>query len=143
MGRNTLKLDTSGFDGLIKRLDELGGNVHKAVTDALEQAGETIKEDTLEAIQLPNLPAQGIYSRGDTKESVITDTHVRWEGFTAWIPVGFDFSKPGAGGYLITGTPRMRPVSRLNQMYKQKRYMKQIQDDMGDVIMDYITEKLE
>lgn len=141
--RNTLKLDTSGFTEMLKKLDSLGGNVQKAVEDALGQSAETIQEDTFDAIDHANLPASGKYSTGLTKESVVTDSQVRWEGLVGYVPVGFDFSKPGAGGYLITGTPRMQPDRVLNRMYKQKKYMNQIQNDMSEVIMDYIVEAME
>lgn len=143
MARNTLRLDTSGFTEMLIKLDRLGGDVKRAVADALSQASETIAEDTEGAIATANLPATGKYSTGDTKRAIIRDSAVRWEGNIGWVPVGFDFSKPGAGGYLITGTPRMQPDRVLNKMYKQKRYMNQIQNDMGDVIMDYIIEKME
>ena len=53
--------------------------------------------------------------------------------------IGFDFEKPGAGGYLITGTPRMKPDAALSKMYKQKAYMKKIQDDMENVILDLLV----
>lgn len=143
MARNTLKLDTSGFTEMLRKLDDLGGNVKKAVEDSLTQSAETIREDTIAALDNSNLPAQGKYSTGTTKESIVSDSRVTWEGLVGSVPVGFDFSKPGAGGYLITGTPRMQPDRALNQMYKQKKYMRQIQNDMGDVILDYIIKAME
>lgn len=143
MARNTLRLDTSGFTEMLRKLDHLGGDVKKAVADSLTQAAKTISKDTEEAISNKNLPAKGKYSQNDTKESIIWDAHVQWDGLVGWIPVGFDFSMPGAGGYLITGTPRMRPDYALNKMYKQKKYMRQIQSDIGEVIMNYIVEKME
>ncbi len=142
MGRNTLKLDTSGFEDMIDRLKKLGGDVQKAVTDALEQAGETITEDTRDAVTAPNLPAGGKYSKGYTADSII-DPKVIWIGGTqAEMGVGFDYAKKGAGGFLITGTPRMRPDYALQKMYKQKTYMRKIQQDMIDVVEDYITDAM-
>lgn len=143
MARNTLKLDTSGFTEMLKKLDSLGGDVKKTVEQALTQSAETIRRDTEAAIDAANLPAQGQYSSGTTKQSIITDSRVEWEGMVGYVPVGFDFSKPGAGGFLITGTPKMKPDMALNRMYKQKRYMKQIQDDMGEVVLNHIVEAME
>jgi len=143
MARNTLRLDTSGFEEMLRKLDSLGGDVKNAVSNALIQSAETITEDTEEAMLAANLPAGGRYSTGTTRESIVRDQQVQWEGLIGSVPVGFDFSKPGAGGYLITGTPRMQPNRALNRMYKQKRYMNQIQKDMGEVIMDYVIEKME
>ena len=141
MGRNMLKLDTTGFDRLIDHLKELDGNVQEAVTDALEQAGETITEDTHDAVSPPNLPAGGKYSHGDTEASIV-EPKVTWVGTTAEMPVGFDFSKPGAGGWLITGTPKMRPDMALQKIYKRKKYMQEIQKDIAEVVQDYIADAL-
>lgn len=143
MGRNILKLDTRGIEELITRLDQLNGNVKAAVTDALTQAGETITDDTRAAIQPQHLPAKGKYSNGDTSRSIIDHPQVEWSGTIAEIGVGFDFGKPGAGGYLITGSPKMTPDFELQRIYKQKKYMSEIQKDMGELISDYIEEALE
>lgn len=143
MARNTLRLDTKGFEEMLRKLDGLGGNVNQAVEKALSTAAEKIQVDTENALAKSNLPAQGRYWTDTTLESVITDSSVRWEGLVGWVPVGFDFSKPGAGGYLITGTPRMKPDMELNKMYKQRKYMNQIQKDMGNIILDFIVKKME
>ena len=142
MGRNTLKLKTDGFERVIDHLKELDGDVQKAVTDAFEQSGETITEDTQDAVTSANLPAGGKYSTGETANSIISPK-VTWIGGThAEMGVGFDYSKPGAGGFLISGTPRMRPDAALQKIYKRKKYMNDIQQDMIDVVQDYIVAAL-
>ena len=88
------------------------------------------------------MPAGGKYSHGKTKESIVTDTTVTWSGGVGSVPIGFDFSKPGAGGYLITGTPRMRPNPELNKIYKQKKYMNAIQKEMGEKFLDFIADEM-
>lgn len=138
--RNTLKLDFRGFEELITKLDGLNGDVKNAVTDALEQAGETIGEDTENAVEKANLPAGGEYSKGLTKKSIIKNPKVSWSGTKAEIGVGFDYGKPGAGGFLITGTPRMKPDYELQKIYKRKKYTSAIQNDMANVINDYIDD---
>lgn len=140
--RNTLRLDLSGFSELLTELDRLGGDLRRVTEDALEQAGETIACDTLDAVQKPNLPAGGKYSKGDTAASIVQNPCVEWAGTTASIGVGFDYSKPGAGGFLITGTPKMRPDKALQEIYKRKKYMNEIQKDMQEVISDAIARRM-
>lgn len=142
--RKTLRLDTSGMEELIRKMDKIGMDVKPLVEKALTEAGAKISNDTLAALSDQFLPAQGKYhgSRRETEESVIMYPQVTWEGSVAWIPVGFDFSKPGAGGYLISGTPKMKPDKELNRMYKGKRYMKGIQDDMYKVLEDAYADEL-
>ena len=140
--KNTLNLELSGFNELVTKLEGMNGNVHKVVTDALMQAAETIEEDTHDAVKKSNLPAKGKYSTGDT-EKAIAKPSVTWSGTVAEVGVGFDYSKNGAGGFLITGTPRMQPERELQKMYKQKKYMKAIQQDMEEVVQDEISRVME
>lgn len=140
--RNTLRLDTSGFEELIVKLDELQGDVKKVVTDALLQAAETVHDDTIDALDNEFLPRQGIYSTGQTKTTVVKPK-VEWSGTLAEAPVGFDYGEKGAGGFLISGTPRMQPDRKLEQIYTRKKYMRQLQEDMQEVVSDYIMDKME
>ena len=142
MGKNLLKLDVSGFEEYIQKLEKLEADIKPIVSDALNQAGETITDDTFDAVSYSNLPRGGEYSTGKTKESIIKNPRIKWSGTTAEIGVGFDFNKPGAGGYLITGTPRMAPDKALNRIYKSKKYMKDIQKDMIDIFQDEISRRM-
>lgn len=142
MGKNLLKLDVSGFEEYIQKLEKLETDLKPIVSDALNQAGETIIDDTFDAVSDSNLPRGGEYSTGRTRKSIIKNPRVKWSGTTAEIGVGFDFNKPGAGGYLITGTPRMAPDKALNKIYKSKKYMKDIQKNMIDIFQDEISRRM-
>lgn len=144
MARNTLKLDTSGFDAVLQRLDSLGGDTHAAVEEVLTEAAQKVHDDTVAAIAKPNLPRQGMYSDGQTMESIVTDTTPRWDGDVGWVPVGFDFSRPGAGGYLIKGRGQptaMRRVQALYQIYEGKKYMTDLQTQMLNKLWDEVISK--
>lgn len=145
MGRNTLKLNTKNIDDLIVKLDDLGADVKTLVTDALEQAADTISKDTLDAIQDQYLPAHGKYhgSGRDTEKSVMQNSRVEWVGGMASISVGFDYSKEGAGGYLITGRPDMNPDVKLNEMYKGKKYMRGIEKNMRETFETELLRKMD
>ena len=139
---STLKLEISGFTELLTRLDKLGGDIRTVVDDALTQAAETIADDTVDAMATANLPAGGKYSQGETMASIVRHPIVEWNGTLASVGVGFDFGKPGAGGFLITGTPRMSPNHALQSIYKRKKYMKSIQDDISGLVSEAIVEKM-
>ena len=142
MGRNILKLETKGIEELADKLKELNGDVNEAVTEILEKAGKKIGEDTERAMSNANLPAGGKYSRGVTAQSIILEPKAEWKGSIATIGVGFDFGMLGAGGYLITGTPKMQPNHELHRIYKEKRYMSEIQKEMQDTMRDYIDKAM-
>lgn len=142
MGKNILKLDLSGFEEMLTRLDSLGGDVKNVVTDALEQCAETVEWDTKEAMANSNLPAGGKYSQGKTEKSIVENAKVTWSGTVASIGIGFDFGKQGAGGFLITGTPKMKPNYELQKIYKRKKYISDLQKDMYEIVNDAIIDKM-
>lgn len=145
---NTIRLDTSGLESLMRKLVRVEHAAAKETIDeVLTEAAQRIQTDTHLAMANNYLPAHGQYWTGRTAESIVDDTHVEWEGMVGSVPVGFDFSKPGAGGYLIkgrkpsaTGTPYMAPDPMLNKMFRGKSYMKEIQEKMYDKVLKHIEE---
>lgn len=142
MGKNLLKLDVSGFEEYMTKLEELEADVKPIVSEALNKASAKITNDTINAIAEPNLPRGGKYSTGETKKSIVQNPRAFWSGPIAEVGVGFDFNKPGAGGFLITGTPRMAPDKSLNKIYKSKKYMKDIQQEMGEIFQQEIIKRM-
>lgn len=143
MAKNQMTLDTSGLEAALSRLLATVGpeRARQVVEENLEKVGERISNDTIEAVQAANLPAGGRYSSGDTEDAVIKKPRVTWDGGVAEIPVGFDFNKPGAGGWLITGTPKMRPDAALRKIYKGKRYMEDRKAELAEAVWDEILKE--
>lgn len=124
--KRMLDIDFSNFEEYAEKLDLLGANLKSVFSKAMEEAAEKVQQDTIAALEDVNLPASGIYSAGDTKESVIVDPKTRWEGNLGEIPLGFDKTRKGAGGFLITGTPKMKPDYALEKIYGTRRYENQL-----------------
>ena len=137
-----------GFDYMIfaeygERLEELGGDLKEIFTDLLEQTAETIQWDTDDAMAKSNLPRGGKYSQGDTRKAIVKNPRVSWSGPVGEIPVGFDWGKESAAGYLISGTPRMDPDRKLEEIYGKKKYMRNIVKDMQEFLTDEIKDRME
>lgn len=141
--KNRIQLQLGGFDELITKFDELGGDVKDILTMAFEDAGEDVGVRTKEAMDDADLPAKGKYSSGDTKKSVIINPKATWNGSRVEIGVGFDKLKNGVGTLLITGTPRMRPNYELEKLFVRKGYMKELNDQISETLTDAIIEKME
>jgi len=140
--RNTLILNTSGFDAYAEKLEQLGADLKPIFEDALGQAAEKIASDTSFAMASSSLPAKGKYSTGCTEGTIIRDAQVKWVGTVGQVAVGFDFSKPGAGGFLIGGTPKMKPDRALYDIYKKKKYMTNIRNDIVGIFQDEINRRM-
>lgn len=120
--KQMISIDFKNFSDYAEKIDKLGANLKSVFSKAMEEAAEKVQQDTIAAIQPVNLPGKGRYSTGDTLNTVIRDPKTKWEGSVGEIPIGFDKTKPGAGGWLITGTPKMRPDYALEKIYGTKRY---------------------
>lgn len=136
-----LSIDFKCFEDFAAELDNLGADLQKIFTDVLEQEGETVAEDTKEAVQAAYLPAKGKYSSSakETENSIVTHPKVEWSGSIGEIGLGFDKTKRGAGGFLITGTPKMRPDYELEKIFVRKMYQKK----MTKSIMDYLQAEID
>lgn len=124
--KNMISIDWSNFEEYAEKIEALEGDLKSVFSKAMQEAAEKVQQDTRAAIEAANLPAGGKYSSGDTKESIITDLIPNWEGSVAEVGLGFDKTKRGAGGWLITGTPKMRPDYALEKIYGTKRYENEI-----------------
>lgn len=127
-----------GFAEYAEKIDRLGGDLKAIFTQALETAFEIVQADTLAALDDSNLPAKGRYSHGQTVASVLDDNTVKWSGSVAEIGVGFDKTKPGAGGWLITGTPKMQPDEALASIYDRKGYTKHLQWQIEQIFIQEV-----
>lgn len=140
--KNYVSIDFNGFAEYAEELDKLGADLQKIFGDAMEEAGKTVQSDTLAALDSGNLPAQGKYSRGDTERAVIDDLTVQWSGAVGELPLGFNKSVPGAGGFLITGTPRMAPDYELEKIYGTRKYENQLKRSIEKRLQAEIDKRL-
>lgn len=120
--KNSLNIDFSCFNEYAEKIDKLGGDLKRIIGDVMEEVAKDVEEDTIKAMESANLPAKGVYSRGETEQSIVRDAKTEWHGSLGEIAMGFDKLKPGAGGFLITGTPKMQPDRALESIYGKKSY---------------------
>lgn len=135
MPKAKIGLQVKGFEEYMSKLDKLGGTalMKKGVENALKASKQYVNPQLESAMAASNLPAKGNYSTGGTKESIDKDMNVEWNGMTASIKVGFDFSQSGLKSiFLMKGTPKMDPVSGLESAIygaKTKREVAAIQEE--------------
>lgn len=144
MARNKIGLKANGIEDYMAKLDELGGS--KAMKRATEEALKDSKKHVNPKIEqaMTRLPAGGRYSTGDTKESIDKSMDVEWQGLTASIKVGFDFSKSGLKSiFLMRGTPRMAPVSGLYAAIYGAKTTKELANVQEEALQRVITEIME
>lgn len=144
MARNRIGLQFKELDAYMSKLDELGNG--KAMKRGVEAALKASKQHVNPLIEksMANLPAGGIYSTGDTKKSIDKDMSVEWQGMTASIKVGFDFSKSGLTSiFLMYGTPRMKPVSGLKSAVYGSKTQKELATIQEEALQKVILRIME
>ncbi len=129
-------IDYSAFEDYADALDQLGADLKDVFSAAMDKAAETVQQDTLAAIEKPKLPALGEYSHGETRDSVITGSTTEWQGSVGTVYLGFDKTQEGAGGFLITGTPKMAPAGDLEKIYNRKTYAKKIKAQIEESLQE-------
>ena len=138
--RQKFYIDFTQFESLAEQLDALGGNLEEIFSNMLGDIGEEIQVLTYDAMDPKNLPAKGAYSRGYTRKSIELNPKPKWSGPNCTVNFGFDKDKPGAGSFLITGTPRMQPNHELEVMYAQKGFTRGVTEAMRGILQEYLSE---
>ena len=137
-----ISIDYSAFETFAEELEKLGADLKEVFTEAMEKQGEKVALDTKDAVKQVYLPAKGKYSQGDTEKAIDMHPKVEWSGSLGVIGLGFDKTKPGAGGFLITGTPKMKPDYALEKIYGQKKYERDVQKHILENLQDQIHKRL-
>ena len=144
MARNRIGLQVEGFEEYMAKLDEVGGTaaMRRGVEEALKESKKYVNPLIEKA--MTKLPAGGRYFTGDTKRSLDKDMSVEWQGATASIKVGFDFSESGLKSiFLMYGTPRMKPVTGLKAAVYGAKTKKEIAAIQGAALDKVIKEIME
>lgn len=142
MAKGFLSIEGDMFAVYAEKLDALGADLQSIFSEALEEAGEKVQADTHNAVQASNLPAHGKYSQGDTESTIVDNPKATASGTMIEVPVGFDKTKKGAGGWLITGTPRMKPATELNKIYKGRKYANEIKKAISEKLESEIKKRM-
>lgn len=136
--------DFSAFDEIINELDALGdAHLNRAIEECLENIADEINARTEDAMSIGNLPAKGEYSTGRTKDAIAWNERAEWvSGYVCEIGAGFTHYTPNAGIMLITGTPRMQPNYKLEDIYARKGFYKIINKTIDETMRAYIEDNL-
>lgn len=147
MAKNKLSLKFEGIDDLMDKLDKIGGTqaMKQATEQALIESQKYIAPKVEKALQKNNLPRKGKYGDAqDLRDAIVKDEKVTWEGLTASINVGIDFSTTGMKQiYLMHGTKKMKPVRGLKSAICGSKSKKEVEEIQRDTINKAIKKIME
>lgn len=142
--KKMIALDFSAFSAYAEKLEKLEADLTEIFAKAIEEAADKVQKDVTEAVQPQHLPAGGKYrgQQHDTENSIIQDTKPKRRGSILEVGLGFDKTKPGAGGFLITGTPKMQPDQKLADLFQKKKYANDIQKQIEKSLQAEIDKRM-
>ena len=140
--KKAIEIDFGVFEARAEQLEGIGADLKECFSEVMEEEGQRVAEDTVKAVAHAYLPAKGNYSTGETQKSIIMQPKVEWSGSEGTIGLGFDKTKPGAGGFLITGTPKMQPDYALEKIYGQKKYERDMRKHIMEGLQKQIHKRL-
>ncbi len=102
MGKNSLKLELSGVEELLRSIEKMGGDVNAAAEKALLASAVPFHQELKVAIKK--------HRRSGLTESTLREPkQVKWEGNRCTLEVGFNLKSGGLPAlFLEYGTPRMK-----------------------------------
>lgn len=138
-----LSIDFSCFEEYAEELDNLGADLTKIFSEIMEEVAEDVQVRTKEAVANSYLPAKGKYrsNPSETMAAIEMNPKPVISGSIVEVNLGFDKSKPGAGGFLITGTPKMQPDWELEELYVKKQYRNKLIKQMREALQDEIDDR--
>lgn len=139
-----MNIDFSCFEIYAEELENLGADLTKVFSEIMEDVGEEVQVRTKEAVADPHLPAGGKYrgNPSDTLAAIEMNPKPVVSGGLVEVGIGFDKSKPSPGGWLITGTPKMKPDAELEQIFVRKRYRNKMIKQINEALQDEIDDRM-
>lgn len=131
MGKNSMKLDLTGFNTMLESIQKAGGQIDKAAEKALTESATPFYEDLKVGIKKHR-------KSGLTESSLLDPKNIVWEGNRVTLKVGFDMSKGGLPAlFLEYGTPKQKATPFIQPAIKRNQpKAKKIQKNVLSEILE-------
>ncbi len=140
-----MSITFSGFDDLATEIDRMGGNLTKAVNDALEDTQKIVKDNLTSAASVYISKGRKGYATGKMYDAIITDTRIDWAGTTAEVNVGFSTNGGATKAgfmhsiFIMYGTPRMAKDQKVYNAIKGTKTQKDIAKVQEETLKKYLN----
>ena len=137
-----MKILFDGFEDLAYLIDSAGGDLHKAVTEALDETGFYVQNNVNQAaLPYAHGGLKG-YATGEMFNALKKDNPVIWTSDTiAEVSVGFNLSEKGGfhSIFVMYGTPRMAKDQKLYNAIKGTKTQKDVAKIQESIMSKYIS----
>lgn len=138
MAKKKFRLEFTGLEEYMERLDKLGGNLQDVTERALEATHAHVTPKVENAFSKHNVK----YTH-NTMKSLRKDKKISWSGSVAEISVGFEIAKGGLPSiFLMYGTPRISPDKKLYNAFYGSKTKKEIAAIQEGILTEEIKKYL-
>ena len=136
-----------GFNDLAYQIDKVGGDLHKAVDEALTETQKLVQGNLEQAAAPYASGGQKGYATGEMFKAIIRNPEISWTGNVAEVRVGFDLHQEGGyhSLFVMYGVPRHKKnnpgIAKDAKIYnaiRGVRTRKQIEDIQESTMRKYL-----
>lgn len=132
-----------GFAWLAEQLDEKGGDLKKAVNEALNESQKIVQQNLATGAGSYARMGGGMrgYATGKMYGTIINSPEVVWHGNIAEVGVGFDLSQRDGKHsiFVMHGTAKMDKDQKVYNAVMGSRTRKQIAKKQEEVMQKYLS----
>jgi hypothetical protein len=136
-----MSITFKGFEQLAEDIDAIGGDLHKAVDEALNESQKIIQNNLQTAAADYSRKGGGKgYTTGKMYQSIITSPQVEWNGLIGEVKVGFNLSSKGGWHsiFIMYGTPRMAKNQKVYNAIRGTKTKNQIAKKQEEIMQDHL-----
>ena len=137
-----MSITFNGFEQLAEDIDAVGGDLKKAVDEALTESQKLIQSNLQTAAAEYSRKGGGKgYTTGKMYQSIIKDSQIVWKGLIAEVGAGFRlFARGGWHSiFIMYGTPRMAKNTKVYNAIKGTKTRNEIAEKQEEVMKKYLT----
>ena len=137
-----MKIIFDGFAKLAEDIDAIGGDLHSAVDEALEETQFIVQNNLTSAAEVYSSKGRKGYATGKMFNSIIQDLNINWKGTVAEVNTGFT----GEGNiqgfmhsiFVMYGTPRMAKDVKVYNAIKGTKTRKEIAEKQEEIMVKHL-----
>lgn len=138
-----MSITFDGFEKLAEDIDAIGGDLHSAVDEALEETQFIVQDNLTTAAEVYQHGGLKGYATGKMYKSIIQDVRIDWKGLIAEVKTGFTGSGGHFAGFMhsifvMYGTPRMAKDPKVYNAIKGTRTRKQIAEKQEEIMVKHL-----
>lgn len=138
-----MSITFDGFEKLAEDIDAIGGDLHAAVDEALEETQFIIQSNLVNAASI--YAGKGVkgYATGEMFRTIIQDLQIDWRGTIAEVKTGFSGEGANLSGFMhsifvMYGTPRMAKNAKVYNAIKGTKTRKEIAEKQEEIMVKHL-----